>query len=273
MVTTPPKWIAHTMMSLAEIPLVDFDTIKGTVRTDLLIVKQAGATRDPGELEKDWRSYPPDYLLPDSTYMEATADDVLWKWHDLQNKGDSKYDGVFRTEVETESGTLSMIHFWNLSTNDTCDYSHTAGVMFPITLTENEALWLMGAIGLNPLKEGCQTGNEMSDLFHYRFNIDLMQIDTYAHKLEAARDRDPNTLTDERYEEIHEALQNLKMSHFWEGTGIFVVGGVGAGVAMGGLGFALKGILQRLVKVGNPALFFLIDPRVIEKKMREKNQS
>ena len=221
--TIPKIYVPKKGMTLDDVPTAENEAVQGNVRTSLLLVEGDSSNRKVS-LKADYRAY-----TPDMHYIDVTAEDIIWKWQDMQAKG-SGYDGVYKTVL----GDRTVYHFWDNVVNNQCNATNHATVDFPIPLTESEALWLAGASGLNLTEEACRTG--MFDLTHdyYRFNFNPVQIETYLDRMELYYGLASDGIPEERYEEMVEALESLKPpSHFWEGTGVFIAGGTGTAAIVG----------------------------------------
>ena len=123
------KIVPHDGMTLAEIPEADYDQVQGPFRTSLVVVEEKPSSRDVS-LKADYRDY-----APGTNHADATAEDIIWKWQDMQAKG-SGYDGVFKSVV----GNHTVYHFWDNSANNPCDETHNVHVDFPLSLGKDEAV-------------------------------------------------------------------------------------------------------------------------------------
>ena len=251
--TIPKIYVPKEGMTLDDIPITENEEVQGNVRASLLLVEGDSSNRKVS-LKADYRDY-----APDMNYIDVTAEDIIWKWQDMQAKG-SGYDGVFKSVV----GNHTVYHFWDNSANNPCDETHNVQVDFPLSLGEDEAVWLGEKTGLMLKNEVCRAGAEGEGRDYYRFNWNPAEMKTYHGRIEEAEA--PEGV---RADEIRESMEESVNSGFfeqawyeklWDGlwVGAGFTGAAGAGAAL------WKGIQFIGSRAAMPMFFIILSPCVID---------
>lgn len=228
-----PVFKPHEGMNLDKVPIVDQLQVENLVRTALVVVEEEPesdaslATRREVRLMPGYRGY-----SEDDGFEEVTAEDLEKKWRSVMAKGDTGYDGVYKSTVNGRT----VYHFWDDTSNNVCDDTHKAITDFSATMTTAEAAWFSKATGLNPKDGACWTSLDEGERYNYKFAINQGQIDTYLKRMERFYLRKPNGITPDRYAEFQRGLMELKPpDEFWKHNAATVLAfGVGVPVLAGG---------------------------------------